>query len=98
MKLDLTQIDDVIHSRLRLGIMVILSDAESATFAELKEQLGATDGNLSVQLQKLEGAGYICLIRRIVGRKTETRAELTREGREAFAAYAQMMSALIGKT
>ena len=43
---DLGRIDDVIHGRMRLGIMVYLADAETADFTELKTALEATQGNL----------------------------------------------------
>ena len=55
----LGKIDEVIHGRMRLGIMVYLADVEAADFTELKTVLEATQGNLSVHLKKLEEAGYI---------------------------------------
>ena len=53
-KFDVEAIDDVIHGRLRLGIMAYLAKAEAADFSELKTALNATQGNLSIQLRKLE--------------------------------------------
>ena len=41
---DVGQLDDVIHGRLRLGIMAYLADAEVADFNELKSALQATQG------------------------------------------------------
>ena len=58
---DLGRIDDVIHGRMRLGIMVYLADADAADFTELKTVLEATQGNLSVHLKKLEEAGYVAI-------------------------------------
>jgi len=58
---DINRIDEVIHGRLRLGIMTYLVDAEVADFNELKAALQATQGNLSVHLRKLEEAGYIAI-------------------------------------
>jgi DNA-binding MarR family transcriptional regulator len=46
---------------MRLGIMVYLSDADSADFTELKTVLEATQGNLSVHLKKLEEAGFVAI-------------------------------------
>ena len=57
--LDLESIDDVIHGRLRLGIMAYLSAVNPASFPELKDKTGATNGNLSTHLTKLEAAGYV---------------------------------------
>ena len=95
--LDLGKIDDVIHGRLRLGIMVYLASAEVADFNELKSVLDATQGNLSVHLRKLEEAGYIEVEKGYSGRKPLTRARLTAKGRAAFTEYLSAMSNLIGK-
>ena len=54
---DHNDIDDVIHGRLRLGVMAYLSAASPAIFGELRDKVGATDGNLSTHLKKLEEAG-----------------------------------------
>jgi DNA-binding HxlR family transcriptional regulator len=56
---NITEIDDVIHGRLRLGVMAYLSGSGQAEFNELKAKLQASDGNLSVHLRKLEEAGYV---------------------------------------
>ncbi|OYX75983.1 MAG: transcriptional regulator, partial [Brevundimonas sp. 32-68-21] len=55
---DISRIDEVIHGRIRLGIMAYLSGAEAADFNTLKARLQTTDGNLSVHLRKLEEAGF----------------------------------------
>lgn len=92
---DIDRIDDVIHGRLRLGIMAHLVNAGVADFNELKTVLGATQGNLSVHLRKLEEAGYITIEKGFLGRKPNTKARLTKKGREAFAAYLDGLSQLI---
>jgi DNA-binding HxlR family transcriptional regulator len=93
---DINRIDDVIHGRIRLGIMAMLSGAESADFNTLKAKLQATDGNLSVHLRKLEDAGFVAVSKRFNGRKPLTEAELTPAGRKAFVAYLDAMQALVG--
>lgn len=93
---DIGQIDDVIHGRMRLGIMAYLADAETADFNELKALLQATQGNLSVHLRKLEEAEYIVIEKSFLNRKPLTRATITRKGREAFAAYLEALGKLIG--
>jgi len=95
MSLDLDRIDEVIHGRMRLGIMVYLADAEAADFTELKTVLEATQGNLSVHLKKLEDAGYVAIDKSFVANKPLTRIRITPEGRAAFAAYLKAMGALI---
>jgi DNA-binding HxlR family transcriptional regulator len=92
---DVTKIDDVIHGRLRLGVMAYLSGAAHAEFNELKARLQASDGNLSVQLRKLEEAGYVAIEKTYVGRKPLTRVSLTEKGRAAFIAYLDAIEKLI---
>jgi DNA-binding MarR family transcriptional regulator len=92
---DINNIDEVIHGRLRLGIMTYLATAEVADFNELKGVLQATQGNLSVHLRKLEEAGYIAIDKSFLSRKPLTRARLTPAGRRAFAAYLEAMGRLV---
>lgn len=92
---DIGRIDDVIHGRVRLGIMAFLSGAETADFTELKTRLELTDGNLSVHLRKLEDAGFVAIDKSFVGRRPLTRVRMTEGGRKAFIAYLDAMSALV---
>jgi DNA-binding MarR family transcriptional regulator len=94
---DVGQLDDVIHGRLRLGIMAYLADAEVADFNELKSVLQATQGNLSVHLRKLEDAGYISIDKSFLNRKPLTQARITDAGRKAFADYLAALSQLVGR-
>lgn len=93
---DLGRIDDVIHGRLRLGVMVYLADVETADFTELKTVLEATQGNLSVHLKKLEEAGYVAIAKSFKDNKPLTQISITAEGRRAFAAYLSALGGLIG--
>lgn len=92
---DPDKIDEVIHGRLRLGIMAYLADAEVADFTTLKAVLNATQGNLSIQLRKLEEAGYIAIEKSFLGRKPLTRARITSQGRKAFANYLDAIGKLL---
>lgn len=94
---DLGRIDEVIHGRMRLGIMVYLADVETADFTELKSVLEATQGNLSVHLKKLEEAGHVAIHKSFQNNKPLTRVTLTSSGRKAFAAYLEALGGLIGK-
>jgi len=93
---DIDAIDEVIHGRVRLGVMAFLSTAEQAEFNDIKRRLQTTDGNLSVHLRKLEEAGYVAVDKSFVGRKPLTRVRLTPEGRTAFVGYLDAMSKLVG--
>lgn len=92
---DISRIDDVIHGRIRLGIMAYLSGADTADFNTLKTRLQTTDGNLSVHLRKLEEAGFVAVTKSFIGRKPLTQARLTEEGRAAFVAYLDAMAGLL---
>nr|MEA2799364.1 hypothetical protein [Phenylobacterium sp.] len=93
---DIGKIDEVIHGRLRLGVMAYLANAEVADFNELKALLEVTQGNLSVQLRKLEDAGYVAIEKGFLGRKPRTRVRITPAGRKAFAVYLDALGKLIG--
>jgi DNA-binding MarR family transcriptional regulator len=92
---DIAKIDDVIHGRLRLGVMAYLAKAEVASFNELKTVLQVTQGNLSIQLRKLEDAGYIAIDKSFLRRKPLTRARLTSAGRKAFRNYLEAIGKLV---
>ncbi|MDI1326009.1 MAG: transcriptional regulator [Brevundimonas sp.] len=93
---DLGRIDDVIHGRMRLGIMVYLADSDAADFTELKTVLEATQGNLSVHLKTLEKAGYVAIEKSFRDNKPLTRVSITAAGRKAFSAYLDALGSLIG--
>lgn len=95
---NIDSLDDVIHGRLRLGIMAFLSTAGSADFTLLKNRLQASDGNLSVQLRKLEEAGYVTIDKAFVGKKPQTTVTLTDAGRSAYIGYLDAMRKLIADT
>jgi len=92
---DIGRIDEVIHGRVRLGIMAYLSGVGAADFNELKARLQTTDGNLSVHLRKLEEAGFVEVAKSFQGRKPLTRVTMTEAGRDAFVAYLDAMSHLV---
>jgi DNA-binding transcriptional ArsR family regulator len=89
------ELDRLIHERLRLAIVSALAVNESLSFNELKEMLGATDGNLSVHARKLEEAGYVACRKMFDGRLPRTEFKLTATGRAALARYLDHMEGLI---
>ena len=81
-----TSLDEVVHQRVRLGIMAILGEVPRADFRALRTALEVTDGNLSRHLGVLEDAGYISVAKVFEGRKPRTWITATRSGRAALAA------------
>ena len=89
------ELDRLIHERVRLAIVSALAVTPSLTFAELKQVLGTTDGNLSVHARKLEEAGYLACRKSFVGRVPRTEYALTDTGRAALERYVAHMEDLI---
>lgn len=84
---DIGRIDEVIHGRVRLGVMAYLTAAQEADFNTLRAKLETTDGTLSVHLRKLEEAGYVEIEKTYRGRRPLTLARLTPKGVAAFRDY-----------
>jgi DNA-binding MarR family transcriptional regulator len=87
--------DQLIHGRVRLGIVSALAVEKSLTFNELKERLETSDGNLSVHARRLEEAGYLEVTKSFEGRIPRTDYRLTAAGRKALERYLDHMEALI---
>jgi len=95
-ELNLGAIDDVIHGRLRLGVMAYLSAVNPASFPELLKKTEASNGNLSTHLTKLEATGYIRQEKGYKGKRPQTLVHLTEDGRRAWITYLDAMRALLG--
>ena len=85
-------LDPVLHSQLRLAVISILVNVEKADFAYLKDETGATSGNLSVQITRLKEAGYIDVRKKFKGNYPQTSCRITELGKEKFEAYVQAIS------
>jgi DNA-binding transcriptional ArsR family regulator len=93
-----SDLDQLIHERMRLGIVSALAGHESLSFTELRTLLQASDGNLSVHARRLEDAGYVACTKSFEGRVPRTEYRLTAEGRRALERYLDHMEALIRAT
>ncbi|MDP8202313.1 MAG: transcriptional regulator [Candidatus Tenebribacter burtonii] len=87
METNFAELDSIIHSRVRLAIMVLLLQTESANFTYLKKEIDVSDGNLSSHLRKLEEAKYIKMKKSFENRKPKTAISLTDKGRTALDEY-----------
>ena len=88
-------LDPILHSELRLAIMSLLVSAEEAEFPYIKEQTGATAGNLSVQIDKLSAAGYIEVEKTFKGKRPCTICRITSEGLKAFEDYVKAIKSYL---
>ena len=93
----LRELNPLLHSELRLAVMSILISVESADFVFIREQTGATAGNLSVQLDKLQKAGYITIEKGFKGKMPRTTCAITQEGVAAFEEYVTALRSYISK-
>jgi len=89
------ELDPVLHSPLRLAIVSLLIEVESAEFNWLLEKTGATNGNLSVQLSKLKERGYIEVNKSFRNNYPLTSCSITPEGSEAFKNYVRALNSYI---
>jgi len=94
----LSELDRLIHERMRLGIVSALAVNETLTFNDLKQLLKTTDGNLSVHTRKLEEAQYITCTKSFEGRMPKSEYRLTGVGRRALERYLNHMEAIIQAT
>ncbi|MDP4284618.1 MAG: transcriptional regulator [Bacteroidota bacterium] len=89
--MDFKELDPILHSQLRLAVMSLLISDKEAEFIFLKEKTKATSGNLSVQISKLKGAGYIKIIKQFNNNYPQTICKITPEGVSAFENYVKAL-------
>ena len=92
----LPELNPIIHGKLRLALLSLLSTIDEAEFTWLRAKTGSTDGNLGAQLLKLEEAGYVQMEKRFVLRKPQTLYRMTETGRQALTEYVQALRHLLG--
>src|SRR5215510_9507543 len=88
-------LDPILHSQLRLGVVSLLISVKQAEFTFLKEQTNATAGNLSVQIQKLKEVGYIDVVKQFKDNYPQTICKITPTGIKAFETYVRNLQAYL---
>ena len=81
------ELDPILHSQLRLAIVSLLIGTEVAEFTYIREQTGATAGNLSIQITRLKEAGYIEVTKKFRNNYPLTLCSITKLGRQKFSEY-----------
>jgi len=81
------ELDPLLHSQLRLSIISILMSVDEANFNFIKEETQATSGNISIQIKKLQDAGYIRVKKTFKNNYPNTSLSITKKGMEAFESY-----------
>jgi DNA-binding transcriptional ArsR family regulator len=88
-------LDRMVHEPARLAILTVLSAAEQVEFLFLLRVTGLTKGNLSIQAQKLEAAGYVKTTKAFRGRVPVTSFKITAAGRRALLSYHEQLRSLL---
>ena len=80
-------LDPLIHSQLRLAIISLLVTSEKVEFTHIKEETKAAAGNISIQIKKLQDAGYIKVEKSFKNNYPNTMLSITSKGVKAFENY-----------
>jgi DNA-binding MarR family transcriptional regulator len=88
------ELDEVIHSPVRLSIVATLAAADKAEFAFVRDTVEITDSALSKQITTLENAGYVKVIKGYVGKRPRTWLALSKDGRQAYARHLAALRAI----
>ncbi len=94
---ELPELDPVVHAKLRLAVLSLLSGVERAEFAWLRDKTGSTDGNIGAHLAKLEDAKYIAVEKKFVDSKPLSIYRMTPRGRKALSDYIAALKKLLGE-
>lgn len=89
------ELNPLLHSELRLAVMSLLLSVDEADFVYIRKETGATAGNLSVQLEKLNKAGYVEVTKSFRGKMPCTTCRITPAGVEAFEQYVDALKSYI---
>lgn len=88
-------LDDIVHQRVRLGVLAVLAEADRADFIHLRDVLALTDGNLNRHLSVLEEAGFVEIQKDREGRRRRTWVVATKTGRRALAGHLSTLQEII---
>lgn len=88
-------LNPILHAPLRLSIVSLLMGVEEAEFVFLKEKTKATAGNLSLQLNQLNEAGYVSIKKKFKGNYPVTLCRLTPKGKKALYEYVSTLKQIL---
>jgi DNA-binding MarR family transcriptional regulator len=89
------ELDPLIHAPIRLGVLSILMAVDEADFIYLRDQTGATEGNLSTHLSRLEEAGLIQITKTFFKKRPRTICKITTEGEKRFRNYLNRLEEIL---
>ena len=89
------ELDPLLHSQLRLAIISMLVSSEKVDFSHIKDETKAASGNISIQIKKLQEAGYIKVEKTFSNNYPKTLVSITDKGVKAFEAYVNALKKYI---
>ena len=90
-------LDDIVHQRVRLGILTIANESRKVEFLFLQETMGLTAGNLSQHVRVLENAGLVNVQKGTERRRPRTWISITRVGKVALRREITVLKALVSR-
>ncbi|MDW7649762.1 MAG: transcriptional regulator [Bacillota bacterium] len=97
MQMEPNNIPEAFTLPLRLSLISCLVDGEK-TFNEIKDITKATDGNISVQLSKLQKWGYVESKKGVIDRKKQTVYMITQFGLNKLEEYVVLLESIVRRT
>ena len=91
----MAKLNSILHQELRLSIISFLTNVEWVDFKKLIEVTEASKGNLSVQITKLQKAGYLEVRKSFKGNYPLTECCITEEGKTALEVYVAELKKLL---
>lgn len=88
-------LDPLLHSQLRLAIISMLVNSERVEFTHIMEETEAAAGNVSIQIKKLQEAGYIKVEKTFKNNYPNTMLSITDKGVKAFETYVNALKKYI---
>jgi DNA-binding MarR family transcriptional regulator len=91
----ISELNDVVHQRTRLGLLVVLRETQQADFSYLKSRLKLTDGNLGQHIEILKQHGLVTIRKGHEGQRARTWVKITRAGEKALASEINTLRSLL---
>lgn len=93
--IDFDRLDKTIHEKGRLAIMTLLATRSEWRFADLKQQLEMSDGNLITHLRTLTKADYVSVRKEAGEKRPQSFYATTTTGRKAFNDYLAVLEEIV---
>lgn len=93
--IDFDRLDKLIHEKGRLAIMTLLATRTEWSFADMKQQLEMSDGNLITHLRTLAKADYVTSRKEEGEKRPQSFYAVTGAGRKAFNDYLAVLEEIV---